>query len=195
MAKEEKVRFRRQAEDRIAALAPEERSRRSEQTSRRILALPPVQSAKTVAVYAPLDDELDLWPLIHSLAALKKQVLFPRCLPDIRQMVCVRVDDFSELAPQTFDILEPTTDRIVDISQIDVVLTPGRAFDAAGNRIGRGAGYYDRFFLSDGCRAFKCGVAFDCQIFPHVPFDGNDVRMDAVVTESATYSPSRPSGS
>lgn len=187
MAKEEKSGFRWEAEERIAALSPEERSRRSEDACRRILALPQVKSARTLAVYAPLDDELDLWPLIQSIADAGKEVVFPRCLPDVRQMVCIRVLDFTELAPQTFDILEPTTDRVVDVSQIDVVLTPGRAFDHSGNRIGRGAGYYDRFFFTDGCRAFKCGVAFDCQLFPRVPFDANDVRMDLVVTESATF--------
>lgn len=54
----------------------------------------------------------------------------------------------------------------------------GLAFDAAGRRLGRGVGYYDR--LLKGMRATKVGFAFSCQLLPAVPVWGQDVGMDAL---------------
>jgi 5-formyltetrahydrofolate cyclo-ligase len=65
-------------------------------------------------------------------------------------------------------------------------LVPGLAFDQAGNRLGRGRGYYDR--LLTGATGIKIGVAHDCQIVPAVPTHAQDVRMDYVVTETRVVS-------
>ncbi len=187
MAKTEKRRLREEAERRIGALSAAERAERSETACRRLMRAPELQSAATVAAYATLDDELDVWPVIRVLAQSGRRILLPRCLPATRHMVCIEIHDFGKLAPGTFDILEPTSGDVVHVAEVDVVLTPGRAFDHNGNRVGRGAGYYDRFFLTPGCRAFKCGVAFDCQVFAAVPFNELDVPVDAVATESAFF--------
>lgn len=54
------------------------------------------------------------------------------------------------------------------------------AFDADGNRLGRGKGYYDRF-LALVPDAYKIGVCFPFQKFPAVPVDDNDVKMDIII--------------
>jgi len=89
------------------------------------------------------------------------------------------------LAPGAFGILEPTSGQSVEASELDLVLVPARAFDRKnGNRLGRGKGYYDRLLERLSPRAFKCGIAFDCQILPTLPISPHDVPVDAVVTES-----------
>jgi 5-formyltetrahydrofolate cyclo-ligase len=69
----------------------------------------------------------------------------------------------------------------------EILLMPLSAFDASGNRIGYGAGHYDRAIarLHDkGMQPRLIGVAFDCQEVEAVPAEAHDVPLDAVVTES-----------
>jgi len=65
----------------------------------------------------------------------------------------------------------------------DLVVVPGVAFDAAGWRLGRGHGYYDRFLRGLGGGSLAVGLAFSWQMVPEVPVDAWDVPVDAVVTE------------
>ena len=83
-------------------------------------------------------------------------------------------------------IREPVTSaQAAEAGGIDVVLTPGVAFDESGRRVGRGAGCYDRFFarndLMEGILAV--GVCFEAQILEAVPADDHDVQLGAIVTE------------
>lgn len=72
----------------------------------------------------------------------------------------------------------------IDPSELSLVIVPGLAFDSSGNRLGRGAGFYDRFLSRADLRALKIGVAFDVQVVPRVPISSGDVAMDGVVTPS-----------
>jgi len=66
----------------------------------------------------------------------------------------------------------------------DVVIVPGRAFDRAGRRLGRGVGYYDRTFPPGGrSQPLLVGMACEAQILESVPADSHDRSMDAIVTE------------
>lgn len=77
--------------------------------------------------------------------------------------------------------------------QVDVILVPGLAFDAAGRRIGRGGGFYDRFLLRLPPATLSVGVAFEAQRIDEVPADPHDRRVDVVVTERRlTYTAARP---
>jgi len=64
------------------------------------------------------------------------------------------------------------------------VVVPGLAFDQNGQRLGRGAGYYDRLFSMPGLeRAVKIGVCWSMQIVHTVPTDLHDVKMDWICYE------------
>ena len=65
----------------------------------------------------------------------------------------------------------------------DLVLVPGLAFTAEGERLGRGGGFYDRLLSSPGFRAFKVGVCFDRQMRETLPMEPHDQRVHRVVTE------------
>jgi 5-formyltetrahydrofolate cyclo-ligase len=65
-----------------------------------------------------------------------------------------------------------------------VVIVPGLAFDAAGRRLGRGAGHYDRAFPAGRQGApLLVGVGYAFQLVDEVPAGPHDRRMDVVVTE------------
>jgi 5,10-methenyltetrahydrofolate synthetase len=70
--------------------------------------------------------------------------------------------------------------------EIAVVLVPGLAFTRDGVRLGRGAGFYDRF-LSRIPHALRLGVAFEEQLADGLPTDSWDLPLDALLTDGGTY--------
>jgi 5-formyltetrahydrofolate cyclo-ligase len=85
----------------------------------------------------------------------------------------------------TWGILEPEPDpgRAVRPETVACVLVPGVAFDADGNRIGNGKGFYDRFLKTLKPGAAKIGLAYSLQMVPRVPVDAHDVKLDLVLTD------------
>jgi 5-formyltetrahydrofolate cyclo-ligase len=81
-----------------------------------------------------------------------------------------------------------------DPSWPDVVIVPGVAFTASGDRLGQGGGWYDRFLAAIRPECVTIGVGFDLQVVDAVPVEPHDVRLDHVVTESgiATRSTTTP---
>lgn len=85
-----------------------------------------------------------------------------------------------DLATGSYSIEEPTGELFTDYAAIDFVAVPGVAFDNAGNRLGRGKGYYDR--LLPRLTAFKAGICFPFQLVKEVPTEPFDIRMDTIIT-------------
>ena len=77
----------------------------------------------------------------------------------------------------------PTHPEVVDIEQVDVVLTPGLLFTRQGNRLGYGGGYYDQLLVSRP-RLRTIGLAFSSQLVPNLPLEPWDRSLDAICTES-----------
>lgn len=71
----------------------------------------------------------------------------------------------------------------VPIPDLDLVLVPGLAFDEEGFRLGRGAGFYDRFLGHPSLTAASIGVAFEVQMSPKLPRDEWDIPLHAIATE------------
>ena len=76
--------------------------------------------------------------------------------------------------------MEPSGELFTHYDSIDVAIIPGMAFDAGGNRLGRGKGYYDRL-LARIPDVYKIGICFDFQKVESVPADINDIKMDEVI--------------
>ena len=85
----------------------------------------------------------------------------------------------------SFHIEEPTGDDLIDPDKLELIVTPGVAFDSKGNRLGRGKGYYDR--LPATTKATKIGVAYHFQIVDELPAEPHDVPMDIVITDRTVY--------
>ncbi len=67
--------------------------------------------------------------------------------------------------------------------QVGVILVPGLAFGRNGSRLGRGAGFYDRY-LSAHPHALRAGIAFSDQLLDSLPEDPHDQRMDILLTDA-----------
>lgn len=135
-------------------------------------------SPQTIMAYWPLPDEVDIRPLIDALVQQGKTVLLPK-VQDDENMELRRYTSPSDLREGAFHIMEPIGAPFVDFDQIDVALVPGVAFDAAGHRLGRGKGYYDRF-LHAHPRLHTIGVCFPFQRVAEVPTDEHDVCVKEV---------------
>ena len=139
---------------------------------------PLLRDAKVVLAYYSLPDEVDTHVLIDELVAEGKTVLLPKVLDDTT-MELRRYTGLQDLCEGAYHIMEPVGMTFTDLSQIDVALIPGIAFDAQGHRLGRGKGYYDRFLSLISTKTL--GLCFDFQKVAEVPVEAQDVAVDKVV--------------
>lgn len=139
-------------------------------------------AAKSVMLFAPLPDEVDIWPLVEEALATGKIVALPRYARLGRNYTAAIVrDPRADLIPGHFGIREPHAGCAeISMNRLDLVLVPGVAFDPQGRRLGRGKGFYDRL-LAD-VRGMKCGVAFDEQLVDEVPVGPQDVPLNCILT-------------
>ena len=147
---------------------------------------PRLADAQTILAYYSLPDEVNTHQLIDDLISEGKTVLLPTVIGE-GQMEWHIYTDGSGLKHGAFGIGESEGDLYSEFSKESstsrkqmIALVPGVAFDAAGHRLGRGKGYYDRF-LAAHPYIYKIGVCFDFQKVPEVPADEHDVPVDEVI--------------
>ena len=191
--KQEKRLLRQKINARIAAASPEDRAAWSRSIVDRVLGLDCFRSAKTILGFHPLPDETDITLLLEAVIAQGKQLYLPRVDRKTRgAMAVVRVTDLKRLAASPLNIFEPEKgDVLTDLSKLDLVIVPGRAFDAKGRRVGRGGGYYDRLFQKLAPRTKRVAVAFSCQIIDKVPREEWDAGVDVLVSEDGVITVNR----
>lgn len=166
-------------------LGAEARADASRQIGERISTLEAYRDAQGVAVYWPLETEVDLRPFIALALESGRKVFLPRVNDAEKRLEFASFDGKAEsLVNGPFGLLEPQSHE-VPISDINLIIVPGLAFDMHGHRLGYGAGYYDRSLKSSG--AATAGVAFDIQTIDILPIAEHDVAVDIVVTESRVF--------
>jgi len=97
-----------------------------------------------------------------------------------------QIEGLEELLPGTLGILEPEPKKLGQMQneRKQIMIVPGLAFDLIGNRIGFGAGYYDRYFIEHpNPNLKKVAIAYDFQIEEELPADQFDIPMQRIVTE------------
>lgn len=115
-----------------------------------------------------------------------KRVACPRVVKNPAGLEHYEIRALGDLVESSRGLWQPDPVRTqpIDLETIDLVVVPGVAFDRLGNRIGFGAGFYDRFLA--GIAAPKVGLAFSLQIAERVPHSLRDVPVDWIVTEAET---------
>ena len=145
-----------------------------------MLTLAQVHNAATVFCYVAHGNEVATRALIESLAQAGKQVFVPKII-DRRRMQAAPFSGWDAMQPGPLGIPAPVTHE-PGRHDIDVTITPGLGFSALGDRLGFGAGYYDRWFEEHG-GGHRIGLAYECQIIPYLPIEPFDVAMDTIVTQ------------
>lgn len=157
----------------------------------RICSLPEYAQAARIAVYFAVNGEISLDLVIDQALAQGKQIYLPnldqktlRFSPYFRQQK-MRINKFKLPEP---DVGE---EEMLEPGALDLVLAPLVVFDADGNRIGMGGGFYDRSFAfrKDATRTSPVliGVAHELQKVEQLIAESWDVQLDMVVTDQAIY--------
>jgi 5-formyltetrahydrofolate cyclo-ligase len=174
---------------RAAALAQRSLLSRSESLARsrliqaRVLQFPPYLLSRSVALYNPIQNEVETGAIRDHALVTGKNVFFPRFGPE-DSLELIKIGSATEFSPGRFGILEPTGEgRLAGRDQEElVVFVPGVAFDLRGNRLGRGQGWYDRLIKELG-EATLVAIAYDFQIVDEVPAEEWDQGVRYVITE------------
>jgi 5-formyltetrahydrofolate cyclo-ligase len=148
------------------------------------------KSANHIACYNDFNNEVSTQLLIEKIWAEKKICYLPILHPEnSSKLTFIRYDKDDRLQKNKFGILEPrfSPDKIIPGEQLDLVFLPLVAFDRNGNRLGMGAGYYDKTFAfrqnPKSSKPLLIGLAFALQEHAEIPFDHWDILLDGVVTE------------
>jgi 5-formyltetrahydrofolate cyclo-ligase len=182
MTKEE---LREQMRVRLAALSAEERVEKSQRICRWVIESEAFRQASVVMAFLSMPHEVDTTPIILQAWRQGKTVAVPKVSWAQRHMLPVEIQSLeSGLETGSFGLRNPTGGVPVPYEEIDLVLTPGLAFDARGHRLGRGGAYYDRFFKTPGLSAVRWAPAFSFQVVQDVPVGPEDEPVDAIVTEN-----------
>ncbi|HCF8067832.1 5-formyltetrahydrofolate cyclo-ligase [Klebsiella michiganensis] len=183
--------IRQQIRQRRRALTPEQQTQFALHAADRMMAYPPVLLAQTVAVFLSFDGELDTRPLIDQLWRAGKRVYLPVLHPfSPGNLLFLHYHPSSDLVVNRLNIREPKLDvrDVLPLSQLDVLVTPLVAFDAAGQRLGMGGGFYDRTLQNwRQYRLQPVGYAHDCQQVDALPTEQWDIPLPAVITPSKTW--------
>ena len=153
-----------------------EKQRQADAVFTRIEQLLQFTDAEDVAVYWSLNDEIDTSRFIEKWYN-KKRIWLPVVVGD--DLIFKQFEGISKMTAGAFGILEPTGQQLDNVSQINLIIVPGVAFDLHNNRMGRGRGFYDRLLANS--KAFKIGTAYSCQIFNQIPIEETDIPMNLVV--------------
>lgn len=164
-----------------AAIPPDERARRSGLVEEVLFAVPEVARARTLLLFYSFGSEVSTISMIERARASGSRVLLPYL--EGGSIEAAEVHPRDELVPSTYGPREPARRIAVDPAEVDVVVTPGLAFDRAGRRLGYGGGHYDRFLDRLGTGALRVGIAFEAQVVDEVPAGPRDRRVHLVVTE------------
>ena len=141
------------------------------------------RGARSVLVYLGDREEPDLDAVIRDALARGVRVGAPRMDWDAGTMSCTELASLEGVEVRRHGIREPVGGPEIGLERLDLALVPGLAFDRAGRRLGRGAGFYDRFLGGLGTGATRIGVGFGLQVVPSVPRETHDLGVDALVTE------------
>jgi 5-formyltetrahydrofolate cyclo-ligase len=173
--------LRREILARRDALAPRDRAAMSLAVAEHLLALPELRAEGTAMAFWSFGSEVDTRPVLERLAGRGVRIALPRVAG--ADLVPVVFEPGDALVATAFGTREPAGGTALAPRDLDVVITPGVAFDGEGFRVGYGGGFYDRLFRRLGTGAFRVAVGFSLQVVDRVPRGGGDLPVDAVVTE------------
>ena len=165
-----------------------ERNRLSSLISENVLALleSDFKGANIFLCFYPFGSEVNLLPLYNRLLENGKKLYFPISNIEGHKLIFHRIEGLHDDFHKGYcDIMEPNDDLTVfEQSEEQVIsITPGLIFDKKLNRIGYGAGYYDRFF-ADKPDIIKLAPIFSEQLVETINACSHDVPMDYIVTEN-----------
>lgn len=184
MATKDKKAIRLEALSRRDSLTQAVRSVIAQKIVNYIDALAAQISGNIIAGFCPIRSEIDPRPLMYALKNKGYSLALPTII-DKEEMIFRTFNDEADLIEMGFGTRGPSAN--CSVVEPSTLLVPLAAFDNCGNRIGYGAGYYDRAIakmIARGNKPDLIGLGFDCQQVQSIPVEPHDQPLAMMLTES-----------
>lgn len=173
-----KLQLRRSIREQKRAMTDAQIREKSEQLARLFLDTEEYRRAKSIYGYLSYNQEVRTLPILRQALRDGKRVAVPKCYGE--EMRFIWLDDLSAVAKNAMGIPEPIVDGPAAEDETALVLMPGVAFDHAGNRIGYGGGYYDKFLAREGNHP-TLALCYAFQMVDHLESEEFDIPVDRVL--------------
>ncbi|GAA0721912.1 5-formyltetrahydrofolate cyclo-ligase [Clostridium malenominatum] len=164
------------------SLSLEERKVYDEEIYKKVLESDYYKNAQTIFVFVSYKTEVDTHAIIKKALEDGKRIAVPKIKTKKEGILPVEIKDFNELSSGNYGILEPKEDNIINKEEIDLILSPGVAFDKNGGRLGYGGGFYDKFISSFIKKIPIVAIGYKLQLVDQVPMDEFDMRVSDIIT-------------
>ena len=184
-----KAEFRTAALEARKHMTPADHLERSRMITEQFFALTELSFIGTLHTFLPVTDrrEPDLWPLIDRVRREFPQVTIAVPRMEGETLQHFRFEGLHQLKANRFGILEPTGGTELSAEKFDLVLVPLLVADLAGNRIGYGKGYYDRFLGHCRPDCIRMGVSLSEPV-RELPAESHDVPLTRLLTPGGILS-------
>jgi 5-formyltetrahydrofolate cyclo-ligase len=177
-----KADLRKTMRSRRADIPPGSRAELASRTIEHLFTLPEMAGGRTVMAFSSFGTEIPTGELLEQLHRDGYRVLLPY-LDSEGDVQAAWTGPDGALVNSSYGPREPAERDPVDPAEIDLVVTPGLAFDRRGRRLGYGGGHYDRFLRRLPPSTPRVGIGFAAQVVDEVPAGPSDEPLDAVVTD------------
>ena len=181
----DKKKYRKLIDSQLKSISENQKQIWSESVQSHVLSSREYNNATCIMIYSALSDEVATKKIIQNAITKNKIVVLPRCEKNSEIALHCICDYENDLALGAYKILEPKKElEKVSPEKIDIAFIPIRAFDNKCRRLGRGAGYYDRFLPTLRSNTKKIGLAFSLQEIDAIPVNENDFTLDNIITQN-----------
>lgn len=160
------------------SISKEERKVESEILFKKIVELNEYENSRKILSFMNFGSEIEIEILNRKIVEDEKKLYLPRVEKDGKLSI---VEYGKGFKVGSFGIKEPIGENYT--GDLDMIITPGLAFDRAGNRIGYGKGYYDRLF-EKYFSVLKVAPIFEIQLFEKIPNEEHDIKIDIIITKN-----------
>src|SRR5690606_4252296 len=185
--------LRRQLLDARASLSSAARDEAALQVGNRLLRLPELQQPCQIGSYFSVKAELPTHTINERLMTQGHQLSLPILHPTrAGHLLFMQLSQTTQWTHNRFGIPEPELDvrHVTPLTHINILLVPLVGFDAHGNRMGMGSGFYDRTLSAwrqGKINLIPIGLALDCQYIDELPVQPWDVPLEMVITPSKVW--------
>lgn len=153
----------------------------------KLLSLNAYTNAQQIGLYMAINNEIDLKKIWQNAQQNAKNCYFPR-IKNTDKMQFYKACNPDQFTKNQWGILEPFAipENYIEPNALDIIIIPMVAFDNYGNRIGMGAGYYDKA-LQNCVQTILIGVGYEFQKITKINAETWDVKLDIIVTEDEIY--------
>lgn len=193
---QEKQRLRKHAATARASVPPGEREEAAARLAKGLPHHPLLKDLRPGGVLVPTrhGHEINTDPLAHALEGRGWKIHRPRVIPDTNEFEVIEWPTPSPLVAGEFGVPEPPQRAPAsDPSKLKLILVPGLAFTKNGDRVGTGAGYFDRFLARyTETSPLTIGLAYHVQLLDDIPVEPHDVPLHGLQVEEQAITCRRP---